>query len=180
MTALEPLGDRAFLARFDGEAEAWGWAESVRVATWRSRALLDVVLAYRAVAIHADPDRVDLEGLGEKLVAIPAAAADRHSGGELVVVPVLYDGEDLAAVAAALGLTIGEVVALHSGRDYRVMAVGFLPGFPYAGDLDSEARGSCPAPRSAPEPASRPGRVAHGGDADRDLPGPSPPPGAGT
>jgi len=32
-------------------------------------------------------------------------------------------------------MTASEVVANHSGRDYTVFAIGFLPGFPYLGYL---------------------------------------------
>ena len=35
-----------------------------------------------------------------------------------------YDGEDLALVAETAGLSVDEVVALHSGAEYRV---DFLP-----------------------------------------------------
>jgi len=54
-------------------------------------------------------------------------------------IPVCYSteyGPDLATVADAKGLTSEEVIHLHSGRDYTVYMIGFLPGFPYMGDLD--------------------------------------------
>ena len=38
-------------------------------------------------------------------------------------------------MAARLKLTSAEVIAIHSSVDYDVFAVGFLPGFPYAGYL---------------------------------------------
>jgi inhibitor of KinA len=38
-------------------------------------------------------------------------------------------------VARLTGLSAGEVVALHSGTLYHVYMLGFLPGFPYMGDL---------------------------------------------
>jgi KipI family sensor histidine kinase inhibitor len=53
-------------------------------------------------------------------------------------VPVCYGAEfapDLAEVAHLTGLAPGEVVALHSGTHYHVYMLGFLPGFPYMGDL---------------------------------------------
>ena len=53
-------------------------------------------------------------------------------------VPVCYEGEfapDLAEVARLTGLTPNDVVALHSGIRFHVYMLGFLPGFPYMGDL---------------------------------------------
>jgi KipI family sensor histidine kinase inhibitor len=138
MTRIEPLGDRAFLARFADEAAAAGWAETVRAAA--PAGVLDIVLAYDSAAVYADPDAVDLEALEAWLRGVRAAPADATTG-RLVRLPVLYDGEDLAEVAARVGLSVAEVIARHSGRDYRVFAIGFLPGYPYAGDLPDELAG---------------------------------------
>lgn len=55
--------------------------------------------------------------------------------GKEVVLPVRYDGPDLAWVAEQTGLTVDEVVSLHSQAPYRVFATGFTPGFPFLGPL---------------------------------------------
>ena len=69
--------------------------------------------------------------------AIARAARSRDLGsrvageGNLIEIPVRYDGEDLAEVAALLGVTAAEVVAMHTGQDYAVGFTGFAPGFAY-------------------------------------------------
>ena len=131
-TLLEPLGDRAFLAHFSSEPAAGGWAAAVRDRQWPG--VTDVVLAYRSVAVFADPERVDLLALESRLRGITATEDIRRQGKQ-VIIPVLYDGLDLDDVAARLALSRQEVVALHSQADYQVFAIGFLPGFPYAGYL---------------------------------------------
>jgi KipI family sensor histidine kinase inhibitor len=135
---LEPLGDRAFLARFPSEQAAGGWADAVRQQGWPE--VTDVVLAYQAVAIFADPEHVDLVDLESNLRAINAPA-DSHGPGRRLVIPVLYDGADLNDVAARLELSSAAVVSLHSSTDYNVFAIGFLPGFPYAGYLPEALEG---------------------------------------
>ncbi len=55
---LEPLGDRAFLAHFRSESAAGGWAAAVRERQWPG--VDDIVLAYRTVAVFADPEEIDL------------------------------------------------------------------------------------------------------------------------
>jgi KipI family sensor histidine kinase inhibitor len=142
--ALEPLGDRAFLARFAAERDAAGWAEAVRSRTWPG--VTDVVLAYRSVAIFADPDRIDLKALESDLRTIVIDAtgsmrSGRSEAGKGLVIPVLYDGEDLESVAERLGLSVNEVIALHSGTEYDVFAIGFQPGYPYAGYLRAALSG---------------------------------------
>jgi KipI family sensor histidine kinase inhibitor len=142
--SLEPLGDRAFLARFTAERAAAGWAEAVRDRSWPG--VTDVVLAYCTVAVFADPDRVDLPALESDLrtIVIDASGSSRPgrpSMGKGLVIPVLYDGEDLEVVAERLGLSVAEVITLHSGFDYDVFAIGFQPGFPYAGYLPAALSG---------------------------------------
>jgi KipI family sensor histidine kinase inhibitor len=138
MIALGPLGDRAFLARFATEAEAGAWAEAVR--RYGGEGIVDVVLAYHTVAVFADPERMDLRELERNLRSlVPGSRQDLT--GSLITLPVLYDGEDLPAVAWRVGLTVEEVIALHSGRDYHVFAIGFQPGFPYAGYLPEKLSG---------------------------------------
>lgn len=138
MTAFAPLGDRGFLARFASEDEAARWAEAVRARAWPG--VLDVVPAYRAVGVYADPDRIDLDELGDRLARVEPGETARQVG-PLIQVPVLYDGEDLAEVARRRNLGESEVVAAHAGTDYRVFAVGFQPGFPYAGNLPAGLSG---------------------------------------
>ncbi|MET3813156.1 5-oxoprolinase subunit PxpB [Pantoea sp. UYEF8] len=56
-----------------------------------------------------------------------------------VAIPVIYGGEagpDLTVVAEHAGLSIHQVVELHSSTDYVVYFIGFQPGFPYLGGLD--------------------------------------------
>jgi KipI family sensor histidine kinase inhibitor len=135
---IEPLGDCAFLAHFAAERDATDWAAAVRER--RGRGVTDVVLAYRAVAVFADPEQVDLLELESRLRAIaPVAASDCR--GKRIRIPVLYDGADLDAVAARRNLSRAEVVDLHGGVEYDVFAIGFLPGFPYAGYLPAALSG---------------------------------------
>ncbi|ADU68425.1 5-oxoprolinase subunit PxpB [Pantoea sp. At-9b] len=58
----------------------------------------------------------------------------------LVEIPVVYGGDagpDLTVVAEHAGMTPRQVVELHSSTDYVVYFIGFQPGFPYLGGLDS-------------------------------------------
>ena len=61
-------------------------------------------------------------------IGVPAAAGDR---GPLVTIDVHYDGPDLSAVATACGLSVDDVVSVHSGADFVVAFCGFAPGFAY-------------------------------------------------
>ncbi|WP_344835302.1 allophanate hydrolase subunit 1 [Actinocorallia longicatena] len=70
------------------------------------------------------------------------SAGEFTGSGELVEIPVVYDGEDLAEVAGLTGLTVDEVAARHCGAEYTVAYLGFSPGFGYltGGVLDVPRR----------------------------------------
>jgi KipI family sensor histidine kinase inhibitor len=155
---LEPLGDRAFLAQFDSESEAGFWAAAVR--NQHRPGVTDVVLAYQTVAVFADPGRIDLIELETHLRAV-TPTDDTRNPGKCVVIPVLYDGPDLDDVAAMLQLSRSDVIVLHSQVDYDVFAIGFLPGFPYAGYLPPALAGL--ARRSSPRLKVPVGSVAIAG-----------------
>jgi len=80
-------------------------------------------------------------------------------GGVLktVHVPVRYDGEDLEEVATRTGLSTAEVIRIHSAQMYRVLVIGFVPGFAYMGQLDP--RLVLPR-REAPRKRVPPGSIA--------------------
>ena len=64
------------------------------------------------------------------------------NGNETVTVieiPTVYGGEfgpDLGFVASHNNLSVEEVIAIHSGTDYLVYMLGFIPGFTYLGGMD--------------------------------------------
>jgi inhibitor of KinA len=133
MLGLQPLGDQAVLATPADEDGAVRLAAAVRRRnpSW----LLDVVQAYRTVAVFYDLDAVRQADVVDWLRQVDAAHEDAEPGRARLI-PCCYAlGPDLEAVAGQRGLTSEEVVRLHSGTEYVVRAVGFCPGFPYLGYL---------------------------------------------
>ena len=139
---IREAGDSALLLELDEVIDASVNARAVAIASAMRRTALagvrDVVSTYRSVAVHFDPLSVDVEAVRETLTR-SADAAPAASSGKTVVVPVQYGGEmgpDLRDVAAFARMSPDEVVARHAGADYRVFMLGFLPGFPYLGNVD--------------------------------------------
>jgi KipI family sensor histidine kinase inhibitor len=92
---------------------------------------VDVVPAARTVLVDgvADP-----AALAARVVAWRLGAAEVPAG-DLVEVPVRYDGADLADVAAHWGVSVREAVRLHRDHEYVVSFCGFAPGFAYCAGL---------------------------------------------
>jgi KipI family sensor histidine kinase inhibitor len=137
---ISALGERAWLVRFADEQSAQAWAAAARRAAVPG--VEEVVLAYASAAVYAREDAENLEAIEERLRTIgtsPGASADE--AGRVVTIPVLYDGPDLAEAAGRLGMGVDELIGLHVGTEYRVYAIGFLPGFVYAGYLPGRLSG---------------------------------------
>ena len=100
----------------------------------------DAVVGYHTLTVYFDPLAVDGRWLETELAGITADPAPApEAPGAAIEVPVCYGGDlgpDLPSVAAQIGGTEQEVVDLHSGREYRVFVVGFVPGFAYMGPVD--------------------------------------------
>jgi inhibitor of KinA len=150
-----PLGDQAVLVYLPDEDAAFRFASAVRAADFPW--LVDVVPAYASVGIHYDADRVRQTDVDQALNSLRLPAGDSAPAGKTHIVPCCYEMQlDMARVSERTGLSEGEIIALHSKRDYSVYAVGFAPGFPYLGYLCGELSGvpRLPTPRLRVEPGS--------------------------
>jgi KipI family sensor histidine kinase inhibitor len=100
---------------------------------------VDVVPAARTLLVRFDGE-VRASAAAGDLAARAARAADEPVGSravtEPVVLPVRYDGADLAEVARLTGLDEAEVVRRHAAATYTVAFGGFMPGFAYLTGLD--------------------------------------------
>lgn len=73
----------------------------------------------------------------------------------LITIPVCYEkeyGPDLDFVALKNTISIEEIIQFHTGTEYRVYMLGFLPGFAYMGLIDEKIvspRKQYPAPVEA-------------------------------
>ncbi len=122
-----PSGSTALLVELDDLDAVLGFTAALV-----DRALpgvVDVVPAARTVLVVADAG-ADLGPLGAALERL-SWRPGRRGSGELVELPVHYDGADLAGVAELLGTDPDGVVAAHTGREWTVAFCGFAPGFGY-------------------------------------------------
>jgi inhibitor of KinA len=152
-----PFGDLAVLIelgdRFDPSV-----VERARQIAWRWK-WGPAIPAYTSVVLQYDPreDPAMFEQRVARVLRTEGSQAVSVSGPHLVEIPVRYDGPDLTDVAALSKVSVDELVALHSGREYEAYFLGFLPGWAYCGQLDPRIK----APRlENPRPRIAPGTVA--------------------
>ncbi|MBI4664656.1 MAG: 5-oxoprolinase subunit PxpB [Verrucomicrobia bacterium] len=101
--------------------------------------LREFVPAFTTLLIEFDPEEVpEPSRIAPELAArFEAASQSELPPAPIKEVPLIYDGPDLDRVAQVCHLTTAEVCRLHSDPIYKVYMLGFSPGFPYLGDLDS-------------------------------------------
>lgn len=102
--------------------------------------LVDLVPSYASLLILYNPLTTDHLDVGHRVRACLATLSEvTEAEGKLVELPAYYHpeaGEDLEMLADRAGISADEVIALHTGREYRVYAIGFAPGFAYLGQVD--------------------------------------------
>ncbi|GIF75390.1 5-oxoprolinase subunit B family protein [Asanoa siamensis] len=125
---IRPVGTTALLIECPpAEVEAW------RAELWRRRAAgelaaAEIVPGARTVLI----DGLDDPAAVAALVAgwAPPPPADT-AVGTLLTIPVVYDGPDLADVAALWSVPVPTVIHRLATTEFRVAFCGFAPGFGY-------------------------------------------------
>jgi len=127
--------------RIDEENLAWLGALARRCEAEFGAMLIDLVPSYTTLLVVFDPLRLSPASARQRLAALlvdlePETVA---AGGEVRELPTWYDpsvGPDLERVARHAGMSVEAVIDCHAGREYRVFALGFAPGFAFMGLLD--------------------------------------------
>lgn len=124
-----------------------------------SEALLEAIPSFDAVGVYYDLDRFPLNNDTESFISpytllshelsnfahqqleAYAASVQTHNttAHKFVEIPVCYDEEygiDLADLSQTLGLSIEQIIALHTREPMHVFMLGFSPGMPFHGLLD--------------------------------------------
>ena len=154
---LLPSGTTALLAELDDLEQVQGLYGALTADP--PAGVVDVVPAASTVLVVVDPAVTTLAAL-EQALRSTTVETGRREHGELVEVPVVYDGEDLEDTARLLGCDAAELVRRHTSASWSVAFCGFAPGFGYLVSPDWSAE----VPRrSSPRTSVPPGSVALAG-----------------
>ncbi len=164
-----PVGDCALTVEFGREIseEINGKVRSLAMKLKDAAipGVLEWIPTYRSLLICYDPSEITcrrLTALLRRLIEKPGQVV--RESRRIWEIPVCYGGEfgeDIGFVSSHAGMTPEDVVRLHSGREYRIYMLGFLPGFAYLGGLDKRIH----TPRlKTPRTRIPPGSVGIGGE----------------
>jgi inhibitor of KinA len=145
-TRLYYMGDRGLLLEFGDEISP-EVNEKVRrmalaIQEERMEGIIETVPTYRSLLILYNPLILSIEELKERLGGIEEGLQKTpFPEPKLTRIPVIYGGSygpDLDHVARYHRITPEEVVRLHCSKPYLIYMIGFMPGFPYMGELPEE------------------------------------------
>jgi KipI family sensor histidine kinase inhibitor len=164
-----PFGENGWLAQFGEAGDDVALALHIHAvaATLRAGgAASEVVAGVDSIALRFDPRSTD----GERVRAsLDEALAGTPFGGvpppaRTIEIPIAYGGDfgpDLDDLCALSGLRPEALIEVHASVVYRVLMIGFAPGFAYLGPLDPRLR----APRlETPRARVAAGSVGVAGD----------------
>lgn len=139
---ITPYGDSAVLIDYHVE----GYSDRVNTRlnhlakTLRAQNIWqDIVPSYKSVLVVFDVAQLSLgEAKGKIEETLNNLSRSPRIKGKTIEIPVVYGGRygpDMASIKKASGLTQSEVIEIHSGQDYRVCMMGFIPGFCFLSEV---------------------------------------------
>lgn len=141
---IMPAGDQALKVVFENKID-----QEINVKVNRLDELIlqkkvtgvkETIPAFRTLTVLFDGMKTDFKKLSEDLTPMLSDLEQtRRNKKRIIEIPVCYDeqfGIDLKDVSEHSGLSVQEVIQLHSERDYLIYMMGFLPGFAYLGGMD--------------------------------------------
>jgi inhibitor of KinA len=148
-----PLGDSALTIEFGNEISVEINRKSVALADRLTKepfpGFIEAVPAYASTSIFYDIGEIreHFPGFQNSYEAVSSMCQrvvetlsfDVVESSKLVEIPVRFGsdmGPDLEIVAERSGLPLESVIEIFTGKLYRVFMLGFLPGFPYMGEVD--------------------------------------------
>lgn len=93
-------------------------------------AIQSLVPAAQTILVSFDPYQLQQQQLIQQISALDLDQ-DQQQQHQTRVIPIRYDGEDLAQVAELQGLSVQELIRRHHHSVWQVAFIGFAPGFAY-------------------------------------------------
>src|SRR4030042_2067219 len=137
------MGDRGLLLEF-GDEISREINDKVRRMALAIQAeaiegIIETIPTYRSLLIIYNPVILPMEDLKKRLKRIEGGLQQTPlPEPKLTRIPVVYGGNygpDLEEVAKYLHTSPEEVVQLHCSKPYLIYMIGFMPGYPYMGEL---------------------------------------------
>jgi len=137
------MGDRGLLLEFGNEISPEVNEKVRRMALAIQRevieGIVETVPTYRSLLIIYNSLIIPIEDLKKRLKQVEEGLQQTpFPEPKLTRIPVVYGevyGPDLDYVAQYHQISSGEIIRLHCSKSYLIYMIGFMPGYPYMGEL---------------------------------------------
>lgn len=139
---ITAYGDSAVL--IDYEVEGYSEAANTQLhhaaQALRKQAIWqEIVPSYKSILCVFDLAALSMEDAKKTIKkTLSRAPKAQAATGKLIEIPVVYGGKygpDMAAIKKSSGLNQSQIIETHSGQDYRVCMMGFIPGFCFLSEI---------------------------------------------
>lgn len=139
-------GDKALVVEFGNkiseEINSKVRAMMIAIDSKNIDGIVEITPTYRSLMIHYNPLEIDYNNLVEKIKDIENGLDNIDIPlPEVIEIPTVYGGEygpDIENVAQHNGISVDEVIKIHTSKEYLIYMLGFTPGFPYLGGMDEK------------------------------------------
>ena len=103
------------------------------------KGILNYTPSYNKLIINFDLEKINSSEIINFLKSIDFSKLNLTRSRKKWTIPVCYDFEmDLANMSKTLKMNKDEIINIHLNTDFFVYMVGFIPGHPFMGDLNSK------------------------------------------
>ncbi len=101
--------------------------------------ILNYTPSYNKLIINFDLEKINSSKIIDFLKSIDFSRLNFSQNNKKWNIPICYDFEmDLESMSEKLKINKDEIINIHLNTDFFVYMVGFIPGHPFMGDLNSK------------------------------------------
>ena len=101
--------------------------------------VLNYTPSYNKLIINFDLEKINSSRIIDFLKSVDFSRINISQNSKKRTIPVCYDFEmDLTNMSKTLKIEKDEIINIHLNTDFFIYMVGFVPGHPFMGDLDSK------------------------------------------
>ena len=101
--------------------------------------ILNYTPSYNKLIINFDLEKINSSKIVDFLHSVDFSKLKLSQNSNKWTIPICYDFEmDLGKISKTLKMDKDEIINIHLNTDFFVYMVGFIPGHPFMGDLDSK------------------------------------------
>ena len=101
--------------------------------------ILNYTPSYNKLIINFDLEKINSSKIINFLKSVDFSKLDLSLNSKKWTIPICYDFElDLSNMSKTLKMDKDEIINIHLNTSFFVYMIGFIPGHPFMGDLDSK------------------------------------------